>query len=40
VFAALAITRLVEERTGWSIKSFVAPPAPTALSRFKRATSS
>ena len=27
VFAALAVTRFIEARTGWSIKSSSAPPA-------------
>ena len=33
VFAALAVSRLVEDATGWSIKRFVQPPAATAPSR-------
>ena len=32
VFAALAVTRLIEARTGWSIKSSSRPPATTAPS--------
>jgi hypothetical protein len=32
VFAALAVTRFIEDRTGWSIKRFVQPPAATAPS--------
>lgn len=33
VFAALAVTRLVEDRTGWSIKKLVRTAAATAGSR-------
>jgi len=40
VFAALAVTRLVEEPLAGRSSGSCAPPAPTALSRFKRATSS
>lgn len=32
VFAALAVSRLVEDRTGWSIRRFVRTPAATAPS--------
>ena len=39
VFAALAVTRLIEDRTGWSIRSSCAPPAATAPSRSAPATS-
>jgi hypothetical protein len=33
MFATLAVARLIEDRTGWSIKKFVAPRAATAPSR-------
>ncbi len=38
VFAALAVTRLIEDRTGWSTRSLCAPPAATAPSRSASAT--
>ena len=38
VFAALAVTWFIEDRTGWSIKKFVRPPAATAPSRSAPAT--
>jgi hypothetical protein len=33
VFAALAVTRLLEETTGWTTAASCAPPAATAPSR-------
>jgi hypothetical protein len=33
MFAALAVAWLIEHRTGWSIKKFVAPGAATAPAR-------
>ena len=32
MFAALAVTSLIEEQTGWSIKNSYEPPAATAPS--------
>jgi hypothetical protein len=36
VFAALAVTRLIENRTGWSIKKFVRTARATEPSRPRR----
>jgi hypothetical protein len=35
VFAALAVSHWIKNRTGWSIKKFVRTHAATAPSRFK-----
>ena len=40
VFAALAVTRFIENRTGWSIRNSSAPPAATAPSRSAPASTS